>query len=72
MLGEYIGNNMAYIKAIEALKEEYNCIEDYYQEIFKYQTGFAYPLFIHIKNKKCIQYEEMINLKYMSILNSLK
>ena len=48
LVGEYIGNNMAYIKAIEALKEEYNCIKDYYQEIFKYQTGFAYPLFIHI------------------------
>ncbi|MBO8477860.1 MAG: hypothetical protein IAB80_03060 [Bacteroidetes bacterium] len=63
-VGDYIGNDIECFKSIEILKNEISYIEDSHQKIFNYQTGFAYPLFIKIKNGKCKMYEEMVNEKY--------
>lgn len=63
-VGDYIGNDIECFKSIEILKNEISYIEDSHQKIFNYQTGFAYPLLIKIKNGKCKMYEEMVNEKY--------
>lgn len=63
-VGDYVGNDMECFKMIETLKNEISYIEDSHQRIFSYQTGFAYPLFIKIKNGKCKMYEEMADKKY--------
>ena len=63
-IGDYIGNDIECFKSIEILKNNVSYIEDSHQSIFNYQTVFAYPLFIEIKNGKCKMYEEMIDNKY--------
>lgn len=63
-VGDYISNDMECFKIIETLKNEVSYIEDSHQRIFNYQTGFAYPLFVRIKNGKCKMYEEMFDEKY--------
>ena len=63
-VGDYVGNDMECFKMIETQKNEISYIEDSRQRIFSYQTGFAYPLFIKIKNEKCKMFEEMVDEKY--------
>ncbi len=42
------------------------------QNIFNYQTNFAYPLFVQIKNGKYIRYQEVTFQDYSKISNLFK
>ena len=49
------------------LKKQYNTIEDNIQQIFSYQTNFAYPIFVKIENGKCTRYQEVTFDDYSEI-----
>jgi hypothetical protein len=57
---------------VQKLKEIYKFVDDKMQDIFKYQTGFAYPLFVHLKNGKIKSYKEMTYDKFPTVFDKIR
>lgn len=56
-VGKYYGTNDSV--RIAQIEHRFNLINDKMQSIFNYQTNFAYPLLVEIKNGKCERYSEI-------------
>ena len=58
-VGKYLGKNYLISDFLE--ENDKKILYDNFQKIFSYETGFAYPLLIKIKNGKYELYEELPN-----------
>lgn len=68
----FVGNNEYYINEIKQVKNKYNFLSDKMQKIYSYQTDFAYPMLVHIKNGECKIRLEINQKNYFKVLEYLK
>lgn len=57
LVGKYHGVNDS-VRIVQ-IEHEFNIIYDRMQSIFNYQTNFAYPLLVEMKDGKCRRYSEI-------------
>lgn len=58
-VGDYLEYTHEVLYSIERCKDYFDYYIDEGQEIFRYQTGFAYPIFISVKNGRFKKYTEL-------------